>query len=134
MKLSKGQFFIVATFIIVSILFTISKWIEPATILDVSGIASRDDIFIMNNIAEKGAQLVNGSKTCEELVYSLQEYKIFTESYAANKGYNLDLNYTVAPCPEPATPTTVVFNISLISPRSFLKSEFGCGWPEGCPI
>lgn len=134
MKLSKGQFFIVATFIIASILFAISRWIEPSTILDVSEIASREDLYMMNNIVEKATQVINGSRTCDDIVYGLQEYKIFAEDYATNKGYDLDLNYTVAPCPEPTSPTTVAFNITLMSPNSFLKSEFSCGWPAGCPI
>jgi len=135
MKLgTKGQFFVIATFIIVSILYSVSRWMEPASIIDTSEIVTREEVFMFNNIAEKATYTINGSKNCDDLNYALQEYKIFAEKYATSKGYNLDLNYTVAPCPEPDTPTTVAFNITLVSPNSFLKAEFSCGWPAGCPI
>jgi len=131
---AKGQFFIVATFIIVSILYSVSRWMEPAGLIDTSEVVTRDEVFMFNNIVEKATHTINGSKNCEDLNYALQEYKLFTESYATKKGYNLDLNYTVAPCPELYSPTTVAFNITLLSPNSFLKAEFSCGWPAGCPI
>jgi len=131
---NKGQFFIITTFIIVSILYLMSRWMEPTNIIDTSEIVTRDEVFTFNNIVEKVTYTINGSKDCEDLNYALQEYKAFAEDYALSKGYNLDLNYTVAPCPQPNTPTTVAFNITLTSPNSFLKAEFSCGWPAGCPI
>jgi hypothetical protein len=123
MSLSKGQFFIVTAFVIISILLAISKWLEPATILEVSEIAVAEEPFVLNNIAEKAVETVKVSKSCEELGYNLQEYKAFAESYASGKGYMLDFDYTLTDC------SSVDFKISLKSPRASLTSQFSCPWP-----
>ena len=135
----KAQFFIISAFTIVSILYFVSKWMEPYTIIDTSTIASMGEPFLFNNIKEKVEYAINGSKNCLDMKYNLEEYKIFTETYALSKGYNLDLNYTVASCPEevvpaPPSPTVVAFRITLKSPNVYLFSQFACGWPTGCPL
>lgn len=140
LKSRKAQFFIISAFTIVTILYFISKWMEPYTIIDTSSIAGMEEPFIFNNIKEKAEYTIKGSKNCEDLKYNLQEYKFFAENYVLEKGYNLDLNYTVANCPEevvpapPGSPTVVAFKMTLISPAAYLRSEFSCGWSAGCPL
>jgi len=140
MKSKKGQFFVLSAFVIVTILYFISRWMEPYTIIDTSQVALIEEPFIFNNIKEKVEYAILGSKNCVELNYNLEEYKFFVESYAYEKGYDADLNYTIANCPEeivpapPTSPTVVVFNLTLKSPLVFMVSEFSCGWPAGCPV
>lgn len=140
LKSRKAQFFIISAFTIVTILYFISRWMEPYTIIDTSSIAGMEEPFIFNNIKEKAEYAINGSKNCEELKYNLEEYKFFSENYVLGKGYNFDLNYTIANCPEevvpapPPSPTVVAFKLTLASPTVFLLSEFSCGWPTGCPV
>lgn len=140
LKSKKGQFFVLSAFVIVSILYFVSRWMEPYTIIDTSQVVLIEEPFVFNNIKEKVEYAILGSKSCGELKYNLEEYKIFVESYAMEKGYDVDLNYSIANCPEemvpapPESPTVVVFNLTLKSPSAFMVSEFSCGWPAGCPV
>lgn len=136
LKSKKAQFFILSAFAIITILYLISRWIEPYTIIDTSSVVFQEAPFIFNNIKEKIAATVIGSKSCEDVRFNLEEYKNFIKSYALEKGYDLELNYTIASCPEepPPSPTVVALNLSIKSPSIFLLSQFSCGWPIGCPI
>lgn len=130
----KAQFFVLSAFVMVTILYFVSRWMEPYTIIDTSSVVLISEPFIFNNIKEKAAYAIIGSKTCEDLKYNLEEYKYFVEGYALEKGYNLDLNYSIANCPEevipapPVSPTVVAFNLTLMSPSAVLGSEFYVGY------
>jgi len=127
----KAQFFILSAFAIVAMLYLISRWIEPFTIVDTSQVALMDEIFIFNNIKEKTATVIKDSKTCEDLNYNLQEYKDFVESYALSKGYRISFAYLLTPC-IPNVPFPVYaaqINLTLQSPRATLNSQFSYSWP-----
>jgi len=132
LKRHKAQFFILSAFAIVAMFYLISGWIEPFTIIDTSQVALMDEIFIFNNIKEKTAAVVNGSKSCDDIIYNLQEYKSFAESYAYSKGYNLNFSYIATPCASdydiPVYFTQI--NITLQSPRGTLNSQFLVPWPS----
>jgi len=129
-KSRKAQFFVITAFTVVTILYFISQWMEPFTIIDTSSIVWIEEPFIFNNIKEKAEYAINGSKNCADLEYNLEEYRFFAESYASEKGYNLDLNYTSSPCYEepPIFPTVVGFKITLRSPLALLASNFTFEW------
>ena len=75
----KAQFILLSAFAIVTILFTVSRWIEPYTITETSSIPIREEFFIFNNIKEKAAEVVMKSKDCEDLIFNLQEYEDYVE-------------------------------------------------------
>lgn len=136
----KAQFFIVSATAIVIIIFFVSRWLEPYTIVDTSSIALREEFYIFDDIVEKIKETVRTSKNCEELKYNLEEYKNFVDKFAAEKNYKIYLYYTIANCPEeavpapPASPTVVAFNLFFESDSVSLQSSFSCGWPAGCPV
>lgn len=126
----KAQFFILSAFAIVSIVYFMARWIEPLTIIDISQIALQEEAFVFNNIKEKAIYAVNGSKSCDDLRYNLEEYKLFVESYAVEKGYKLDFNYEISPCYEepPLFPVVVETRLRLKSKAIELKSNFSMKW------
>ena len=83
----KAQFFILSAFTIISILYFLSKWIAPTTIIDTSSIAAMDEPFIFNNIREKTFLVVNGSKNCDDLQYNLDEFRHYAENFVIEKNY-----------------------------------------------
>ncbi len=121
----KAQFFILSAFAIVSILYFLSKWLEPTTIPDTASIAAMDEPFIFNNIREKTFLVVNGSKNCEDLQFNLEEFKQFAESFATEKNYVITLGYSVPVC---NPPLTIGFDLKLISTRMTLTSSFSVNW------
>ena len=129
LKSRKAQFFIMSAFAIVSIIFFISKWMEPTTILDTSQIALMDEPFIFTNIVEKGVNVIKISSTCEDLKFNLEEYKIFVENYALSKNYNLNFTYTLPSFP-PCPPTlTIPLEVKLSSVRMRVENKFSVAWP-----
>lgn len=120
----KAQFFIMSAVVIVMFAFLISRMTEPTSIPDTSSVAIMDEPFIFNNIVEKARETVEKSKDCEDLKFSLEEYKTFAEEYVQSKNYLLTFNYTLnlTNCP---TNATVNFNyIILQSPRMTLTKSF----------
>ncbi|HLC39503.1 MAG TPA: hypothetical protein VJJ76_01325 [archaeon] len=126
-KRHKGQFFVLSAFAIVAMFFLISRWIEPFTIVDTSQVALMDEFFIFNNIKEKAIYAVNGSKSCEDLRYNLDEYRNFVQQYALEKNFKIDFNYTISPCynEPPFFPVVIEANLRLKSPSADLSSTFG---------
>jgi len=116
----KAQFFILSAFTIVTILFFVSKWIQPAAIIDTSEIALIEEPFIFNNIVEKAKETINTSKSCEELMYNLEEYKIFVENFMMERGKWAFYYQIFSPCQLPTgeeIPTLIELNLTLISPK-----------------
>ena len=132
----KAQFMIITAFAMVSIFYLISKWIEPYNLLDTAEVVLIEEPFVFNNIKEKALDLVNTSKSCEELVDNLEEYKIFIEDYAFKK-LIVYFDYTVeTPCYEydPDFPILVVFDMKLRSEKMTIRDKFYGFWPpESAP-
>ncbi|MBS3055745.1 MAG: hypothetical protein J4452_04640 [Candidatus Aenigmarchaeota archaeon] len=123
LKSRKAQFYILSGFVIVGILYSVGRWIEPPTIIDTSSVALLEDPFIFNNIKEKAIQVVKISKSCEELNYNLDEYSKFVRDYVAAKKIALTFSYTVLlPCNPNVMSTTI--NMSLRSTQAYLISNF----------
>jgi hypothetical protein len=119
LKSRKAQFFILSAFAIVSILYFVSKWIQPASIIDTAQIILIEEPFVFSNLKEKAIEMIKKSKNCEELSYNLEEYKNFAERYASEKNLELKFNYTIS-CPPPI----VEIEMSLKSTYSEIKSNF----------
>lgn len=128
-KSKKAQFYVLSAFVIVSILYIVSTWIEPYTIIDTSSIALMEEPYIFNNIVEKAKQTVTISKSCDELRYNLEEYKNFIEGYSFKKGKLLLQYQFISPCfDEPPTPAVVEFKLNLTTPQTNMGSTFYAGW------
>ncbi len=121
LKYRKAQFFVLSAFAIISVLYLLSRWIEPSAVTDTSQIALVDEPFIFNNIKEKAEKVVQISKDCDDLKFNLEEYKQFVGNYAREKNYLLILTYTYPTC---TSGITVNFNMKLISTRMELSSDF----------
>ncbi len=127
----KAQFLIITALVIVNIFYLVSRWTRPYTIPDTSEIVLMEEPFIMNNLREEALEIVNTSSSCENLVDNLDEYKIYVEDYAFKK-LILYFDYTLeTPCMEydPDFPILVIFDISIESSESKIKSQFYGFWP-----
>lgn len=123
---SKAQFFILSAFVIVGILYLISKWMQPLTVIDTSSAALMDEYSVFNNIKEKMVYAVNGSKSCEDLTYNLDEYYNYVKNYVLSKGYGFNFNVSISPCYDepPLFPVVVESQIKLSSPSAELGTTF----------
>jgi len=129
----KAQFMILTAFLMVSVFYLISRWIEPYNLLDTAEIVLIEEPFVFNNIKEKATELVNTSTSCAELVDNLEEYKVFIEDYAFKK-LIIYFDYTLeTTCYEddPLFPVLVIFNIELKSEKITIRDEFYGFWPPG---
>jgi len=122
----KAQFFILSAFTLATILYFVSKWIQPAAIIDTSKIVLMEEPFIFNNIKEKAIETIKSSKSCEELKYSLEEYKIFAEKFALSRNLKLEFIYQDFVCTASAT---IPITIKLSSPEVQINSSFIVTWP-----
>jgi uncharacterized protein YpmS len=122
----KAQFFILSAFAIATILYFVSKWIQPAAIIDTSKVALIEEPFIFNNIKEKAIETIKSSKNCEELKYNLEEYKIFVTRFALERNFKLEFNYSDFFC---AANLVIPLTIKLSSPEVEINSSFNVTWP-----
>jgi hypothetical protein len=114
LKSKKAQFFVLSAFAIVSIIYFVSRWMEPYTIIDTSSVVSVEEPFIFNNIVEKANETIYTSKSSDDLQYNIQEYKNFVEGYASSK--NLQIIFDTSKLNIGSTTTGSIF-IQISSPR-----------------
>jgi len=129
----KAQFLVITAFVIVSIFYLVSKWMQPYTIPDTSEIVLAEEPFVFNNIKEKALDIVATSASCEELVNGLDEYKTYVEYYAFRK-LIVYFDYTLeTPCytADPNFPVLVLFNIRVQSQMMNVADKFYGFWPPG---
>ena len=126
----KAQFFVLSAFAIVSLLYIISSWIQPFTIIDTSAIILMKEPFIFNNLKEKAISTVNISKSCDDITYNLDEYQNFVQSFATGQNLNLTYNYSISPCLVglPPFPLLVAMKMELNQSKVDLASNFTAGW------
>jgi len=133
----KAQFFVLSAFAIVSLLYIVSSWIQPYTIVDTSSIVLMKEPFVFNNLIEKAAETVNTSKSCEDLQYNLDEYRNFVQNFAPSQNLNLIFNYSISPCflNLPGVPLPVIMRIEVQSSSTDLSNKFVTGWlnPSSMP-
>lgn len=118
LKSRKAQFFVLSAFTIVTILYLISGWVEPYTIIDTSSVVLMEETFVFNNIVEKANETIHISKTPEDLRYNIQEYKNFAEEYALGKNFKLTFDTSQLIIGNPATGS--IF-IQMSSPRMMMN-------------
>lgn len=129
----KAQFLVITAFVIVSIFYLVSKWMQPYTIPDTSEIVLAEEPSVFNNIKEKALDIVATSSSCEELVNNLDEYKAYVEDYAFRK-LIVYFDYTLeTPCyaPDPNFPVLVLFDIRVQSQTMKVSDKFYGFWPPG---
>lgn len=125
----KAQFFVISAVTIVALIFLISQWIQPSTIIDTSSVVLREETFVFSNIKEKAVTVVTTAKTCDDLIFNLDEYENFAEQYAAGKGLRLNFEYEISACSLVPQSTTIDFNLNLKSFDSDITSSFSLKWP-----
>lgn len=129
----KAQFFVLTGFVIISIFYLVSKWLEPYNVIDTSSAIMAEEPYIFNNIKQESLRIVAYADSCNDLVGSIEEYKSFVEDYAFRKliiyfDYSLE-----TPCYEkdPEFPVLVIFNVELRSTKMKIKDTFYGFWPPG---
>jgi hypothetical protein len=130
-KRSKAQFFILSAIVIVGIVYFVSKWSEPYTILDTSSAATAEELFIFNNIKSKIIETARISKSCEELSYNLDEYESFVGDYLLSKNKLYISHKFESPCLTSLEffPAVVLVNMTLMSSERTVQSYFRIFWP-----
>ncbi len=132
----KGQFLLLTAFIMIIFFYFMAKWIEPRTIVDPSKLILKEEAFVFNNIKEKSFYFAaNGTKSCSDLKYNIEEFQAFVEEYGLRKGVYLDFNYTMSPCYEepPLFPVVVKVRLTLKSEDTFLQSNYSIEWVPPSP-
>jgi len=128
-KKRKAQFFVITAFAIVGILYMISSWIQPYTIIDTSSVVLMNEPFVFNNIVEKAQQTAQTSKSCEDLKYNLDEYTNFVNQLSSSMNMKIYFSYTLSPCTDsPPVPVTIESQLKLSSTRANLQSNFTMQW------
>jgi len=117
----KAQFFILTTVVIVGVFYTLSKYINPYAFIDTSKAASGSETFFFDNVKEKAIKTVQISDKTE-LESNLNQYKIFVEKMASDKGYSLNFDYEVLV-------NAVDFHMILTSERMKLEADFTANRP-----
>lgn len=128
-KSRKAQFFILSAFVIVSIVYVISKWLEPYTIIDTSEIVLREETFVFNNIVEKTDEAIESTKSYGDLSYNLQEYRSFVKDYASQKNFALTLDYGMVPTIGDIPTGVSMSCIRIKSPKMTLENAHVVNWP-----
>lgn len=118
----KAQFFILSAFVMITILFVVSQFIQPSGIFDTSSAVLADEVYIFNNIKEKSISIVKTSESCSDLNFNLNEYKGFVQNFVTQRNARLTFNFDLSSCTD-ATLTTK-FYIALVSPRASADSTF----------
>ena len=127
MRVRKGQFFVLSTVAIVTILFFVGRWVGPLTQADSSSIVLSEELFNFDNIQQKSVDVIKGSKSCDELEYNLQEYMEFVSDFARDKNYKIAFDYSVPSC----GPTAAVqIDIVIISEKVNAQKTFTVSWPS----
>ncbi|MBI2543410.1 MAG: hypothetical protein HYW24_04460 [Candidatus Aenigmarchaeota archaeon] len=124
----KGQFFILSAVAIITILYFVSRWLEPSTVIDTSYIVLLEEPFTLDNIFEKTVNVVTAADDCTNLDYNLLEYKDFIEDFALDKNYRIYFDYAISEC---STSATVNVNISVLSDKVKAQKSFVISWPNG---
>ena len=122
----KGQFFVLTTVAVVTILFFVGRWVDPLTQVDTSSIVLSEELFTFDNIQEKSLTVIKNSENCEELDYNLQEYKNFIRDFARDKNYKITFKYSIPSCEDSAT---VQMDLVIISEKVNAQKTFTVGWP-----
>ncbi len=123
----KGQFFLLSTVAIVTILFFVGRWVDPLAQSDTSGIAGMEELFTFDNIQEKTSSVVKNSDNCDDLNFNMQEYKSFIENFASEKNYKIKFAYLVPSCSEEGA--TVAVSLRIQSERVDAQKDFSVVWP-----
>ncbi len=124
----KGQFFILTTVAIVTILFYLGRSLGPASQTDTSLTILLDEFSTFDNIQEKSVSLVKGSESCADLNYNLQEYKGFIENFAKEKNYQVALSYRTTPCDQELG-AVAEFSLSIVSDKVDARGNYFVTWP-----
>jgi hypothetical protein len=130
LKSRKAQFFVLSAFAIVSVIYFVSKWMEPYTIIDTSSVVLVEEPFVFNNIVEKAEEAVRVSKSCDDLKYNIEEYSNFVQDFAFKKNYKLVLVYDYVQCLTEPFPTLIKINVQLTSTRIKLERTSFVLWPS----
>ena len=133
MKMSKAQFFMLTGFVIISVFYMVSRWIEPYTVIDTSTVVMVDGPFVFSNIKKEALDIVAESKSCIDMVNNLEEFKYHIEDYTFRK-LIIYFDYTLnIPCleEEPMFPTLILFDIGITSSRISVRDQFYGFWPPG---
>jgi len=116
-KLSnKAQFFILTSVVIIGVFFSLSKYVNQYSFIDTSTAAEGAEIFMFENIKEKAVKTIQISNVTN-FKPRLLEYKISVENMVADRGYTLVFDYV-------NVSDIVYFNMTLVSEKYILKSEF----------
>lgn len=124
----KGQFFVLTSVAIVTILFFVSRWIGPSTQIDTSAIVLSDELFTFDNIKEKVSDVVKSSENCDDFTYNLQEYENFINNFAGEKNYKIEFSYINTPCSEELG-AVAEFSLRILSEKADAKGVFYATWP-----
>lgn len=119
---SKAQFFILSAFVMITILFVVSQFIQPTGIFDTASAVLSDDIYTFNNIKEKSISIVKLSEDCDDLRNNLNEYREFVTSFVTQSNKRLVFDVLPATCRDENPSATL--HIALISTRATEEATF----------
>jgi hypothetical protein len=120
----KAQFFILTAVIVIGVFFTLSKYINQYSLIDTSQAAQGSEFLMIDNIKDKALKTVHISNMTN-IYERVPEYRDFVQEVVAERGYILDFGYNIN-----STERLVIINMSLISDKYTLKSDFSTPIPD----
>jgi hypothetical protein len=94
----KAQFFILAAFAMVTVMFFISSWIEPFRVLDTSSAVLNEEVYIFNNVHEQIEKVVKTSGSCESMRFDIEELRSTVAKLLSQKNMRMTFTYDASAC------------------------------------
>ncbi len=128
---SKGQFFILTTFVIVSAIYLIGNLLRSTVVIDTSKPVLEEYPYIFSLAWDSAKKVVKTSKNCRELEYNLLEMKDFLDKFAFKRGYRLKLDFKIISCSDSSSSGLVQLNLTLNAPTYYFFKSENVDWRAG---
>ena len=118
----KGQFFVMATVIMIYTLMTMIQYIydfSDINLVQLKKMTELDSIQYIKDVLNK--TVASSSLDCNKLDTDLSSTESFLKTEMISRGTNLTVNHRILSCP---SPLNVYFNFSLRTPEIYTFTEF----------
>ncbi len=120
----KAQFFVLSAFVIITILFVVSQFVQPAAIFDSSSAVLVSEPFTFNNIRDKSEYIVKSAETCGDMTNGLNEFKAFVENFGTKRNTRITYNFNVVSCVDSPRSGSVSFYLGVVSTAAGIDGRF----------
>ena len=117
----KGQFFIIASIIMISAIILLVQYLFDFGKVDLSQLEERGSLDYIQSIKDSLIKTIQNSP-CSLLEQELRESEAFIKSQMIKKGIVFEISHQIASCP------TTHFNFTLRTSNSLTQTDFTYPW------